>query len=544
MLDQAIERFGWAPPRQGDLEALREQIGREPKAVLAVARRCHYGKPLVVVNDPVPPAGEGVDLFPTLFWLTCPYLAQKTGALEAEGWIGRLRERQSQERGWAEHMARVHRRQAELRLSLADPGRLARLRAEAPGKYEVVASSGVGGARYLSGVKCLHAHLADYLARTTPQTVSDPGEPVNLVGRESARMLLERGVDLMGSPSCAACRRASLSEAKVAAVDIGSNSVRLWVGEMRRPPKEVCRGLVTTRLGAGAARGGRLEPGAMDATVEALKRFAAKARQVGAAAAAGAATQAVRSAANGGELLVRVWEEAGLSVPAVSGDEEAELSYAGVLRALPEGLEVEEGRLLVIDVGGGSTELVAGDFRGDIADRTSVPLGAVSLTGRFLEGERVAPGALEALVAHVREEASGLGERFAAGGGPVVATGGTATSLAAVAQELAAYDPEKVHGYLLDLGELKGLLSRLAGLPLAERKALPGLDPRRAEIIVAGAAILAVLLETVGAPRCVVSEADLLHGLAWRLAGAPARTGVLEDGGAQKGASSPREVRG
>ena len=521
MLDRVIERYGWTPPRPDDLETLKEQIGRAPKAVLAVARRCHYGKPLVVVNDPAPPARGGVDLFPTLFWLTCPYLAQRTGALEAEGWVGRMRERQLQGSGWAEQMARVHRRQAELRLSLADPDRLARLRKEAPRKYEVLASSGVGGARYLGGVKCLHAHLADYLARTTPRTFSDPGEPVNLVGRETARMLLERGVDLMGGSSCGACRRSSLWGTNVAAVDIGSNSVRLWVGEMRRPAREVCRGLETTRLGLGAATGGRLEREAIEATVQALKVFAARAREAGAAAAAGAATQAVRSAANGGELLVRVWEEAGLSVPAISGEEEAELSYAGVLHSLPAGLQAGEGRLVVIDVGGGSTELVLGDFQGRIADRASVALGAVSLTGRFLEGEKVAPAALESLIAHVRDEASALGERFATGGGPVVATGGTATALAALAQDLVEYDPVKVHGFALELGELKRLLSRLAGFSLSERKALPGLEPRRAEIIVAGAAILAVFLETMGVARCVVSEADLLQGLAWRLAGVP-----------------------
>lgn len=525
LLDETIERYGWTPPAPEDREALKEQIGREPHPILAVARRCHYGKPLVVVNDPLPPGESGgtPGLFPTLFWLTCPYLVQRTGSLEGEGWIEGFRRRQHSDPAWAGQMAAAHRRQGELRLALADPGRLERLKEEAPARYDVLASSGVGGMRAGAGVKCLHAHLADYLARTRPGVPLDSAEPVNPVGRETARLLLNRGVDLMGSPACAACRSASLEGSVLASVDIGSNSVRLWVGQMSRPLRELDRGLETTRLGA-AAREGRLDEEAMEATVNALKGFALRIRAAGAAAVSGAATAAVREAENGGELLVRVWEGAGLSVPAIPGELEAELSYSGVLRSLP-GEPGKEGALLVIDVGGGSTELVLGTLSGRILDRESLPLGAVRLTGRFLEDEAARPEALEALLDHVRREAGAVAGRFPAGDALVAAVGGTATSVAALAQQLEEYDPERVHGYTMERGELERLLDRLSRMPLAERRKLRGLSPRRAEIIVAGVAILNVLLEVLGADRFTVSEADLLQGLAWRLAGAHERMG-------------------
>lgn len=525
-MDQAIERYGWTTPSAHDLKVLKEQIGREPKAILAVARRCHYGKPIVVVNDPAPPTGSGasVDLFPTLFWLTCPYLSRATGALEAEGWVGRLRERQLADAEWTEGMARVHRRQGELRLGLADPRRLERLKEEAPAKWDVLATSGVGGMRSGGGVKCLHAHLADYLARTTPETSGMSDEPVNLVGRETAHLLLTRGIDLLGSPGCAACRGSSLAGERVASVDIGSNSVRMWVGEMGHPPKEVRRALRTTRLGAGVAREGRLGDEAIGATVEALKGYAQEVRAAGAAVATGAATSAVRDAENGGELLIRVWEEAGLSVPSITGEREAELTFLGALHALPRALKDVGSRELVavIDVGGGSTELVVGTLRGEILERTSVAVGAVRLTERYIEGEAVEPEALEALRAHVEREAGSMRSQAVSHAAHVVAVGGTATTLASLAQGLARYEPERVHGFALERSELERLFERLIGLPLPERRALPGLPPERADIIVAGTAILLGMLQAMGAQRFTVSDADLLQGLAWQLAGEPA----------------------
>src|SRR5690606_36272105 len=130
----------WSPCTGRDHDVLRRQLGRVPRGVLAVARRCRYGAPQVIVSDPLPREEDGrIRPFPTLFWLTCPYLVRAVGGLESQGHIAALQERLRTEPALANEMAAAHRRHAQLRLAVADPGTLAAVRQGAPEQYRVVA---------------------------------------------------------------------------------------------------------------------------------------------------------------------------------------------------------------------------------------------------------------------------------------------------------------------------------------------------------------------------------------------------------------------
>jgi len=146
--------------------------------LLGICRRCKYGYPQVIVNRPVITEAEDISVFPTMFWLTCPYLRRAAARLESEGWIARFEERLQNDESFAEQVEKDHNRYADMRLNLIPKEVQARLRDDYPEYFKVVAYSGVGGSRSREGVKCLHMHLADYLAR---------GE--NAIGAEVVKLL-------------------------------------------------------------------------------------------------------------------------------------------------------------------------------------------------------------------------------------------------------------------------------------------------------------------------------------------------------------------
>ena len=298
---------------------------------------------------------------------------------------------------------------------------------------------------------------------------------------------------------------------RVAAGDIGTNSTRLLIAEVageRVTPLE--RRVVVTGLGAGVDRAGRLGEAGVARTLEVLAGYAGAARQAGAAALRVVATAAVRAAEDREEFLDRAAAALGVRPEVISGEEEAVLSFEGATSGL-----VGPAPYLVIDVGGGSTEFVFGTAAPDLAH--SVDLGSRRLTERCLPGRPAGPAAVEA----ARRAAAAA---FAAVGlpgipGTVVGVGGTYTALAAIALGLPAYDPERVHGAVVTLGGLDALVARLAGMSLAAIAALPSLDPARAPVLLGGAVVGAEALRRSGRDEVVVSEADLLDGIARRLAG-------------------------
>jgi exopolyphosphatase/guanosine-5'-triphosphate,3'-diphosphate pyrophosphatase len=261
-----------------------------------------------------------------------------------------------------------------------------------------------------------------------------------------------------------------------------------------------------TRLGERLAPEGRILPGAAARTAEAVKRFVGLARDAGATNSVLVGTHALRTAQNPDELLARLENP----VRILTGDEEARLGYQGVVMGL--GLSPVPSRLLVVDIGGGSVELTWGR-RGQVEASQSVPAGAVVLTERFLAHDPPLHTEISALRGHLtRTLDSGLSQ-VSGKGLRVVGVGGTITTMAAIEQRLSPYDPERVHGYRLTRRSVERITEELAALPLAGRRRLPGLQPERADIIVAGAIVLEHVLTRTGVRSLTVSEADLLWAL-------------------------------
>jgi len=292
--------------------------------------------------------------------------------------------------------------------------------------------------------------------------------------------------------------------ARVAAViDIGSNSVLLLTVavEPDGSGRVLDEALVTTQLGSGLLPGGALAPAARTRTCAAVVALTGRARARGARRVWGFATGAARDAADGAEFAREVAAASGIPVAVLSGEEEATLAW-GAVRA---GLDLGGASLLVADVGGRTTELTLGT--GDAAvGSASLSLGALALTD--------AHGAnLAAICAAVDVALAGcdLPARAQAYGARLAASGGTATALAALDLGLARYDPDRVHGHVLLATTLGALVARLAAMPAAARAALPALDPGRAAILPAGAAVLDRLAAAAGVRAITVSDHGVRH---------------------------------
>jgi exopolyphosphatase/guanosine-5'-triphosphate,3'-diphosphate pyrophosphatase len=283
---------------------------------------------------------------------------------------------------------------------------------------------------------------------------------------------------------------------RVAAVDLGTNSTRLLVADVNGSVDEVVRRLAITRLGEGVDERRRILPVSIARVRNVLSDFRRELEQLGAERTLCIGTSAVRDADNGEAFLGEIEWSYGFATRMLTGDEEAELTLRGIGA-------VENGTL-VVDIGGGSTEL---QLTGTDV-RVSLDIGCVRLTERY--GEDV-----HAVRAHVR----GL----LPDAKPVRAIGvaGTVTTIAALDLALPAYDPEQIHGHTISSRAARELTMQLAALPIEERRALPGLEPGRAPVIVAGGAILTEILAFYGLDEIRASERDLLHGVALAAAELP-----------------------
>jgi len=298
----------------------------------------------------------------------------------------------------------------------------------------------------------------------------------------------------------------------VAVIDVGTNSARMLVADVgggRVAPVE--RRSTVTRLGRGVDLSGLLAAEAIEDACAAIGGYVETIAALGAGAVDAIATSAVRDAANGDAFVAELRERFALSARVLDGSEEARLTYLGATSEQPPSEPT-----LVVDIGGGSTELIVG-HDGGIDFHTSLQAGVVRHSERHIGSDPPAAIELEELATDVRgliEAAVGDGVRAEAG----IAVAGTPTSLAAVEMELEPYDPERVHGHLLELRSIQRMLSRLASAPLAERVEIPGLHPERAPTIPAGVVILVEAMRAFGLERIAVSEHDILYGTAIALA--------------------------
>ncbi|RJS25834.1 Ppx/GppA family phosphatase [Corallococcus sp. H22C18031201] len=299
---------------------------------------------------------------------------------------------------------------------------------------------------------------------------------------------------------------------RFATIDVGTNSVLLLVAE-RAPDgrfEPVLERAEITRLGRGVDQSRRLSPEGMEATLEVLTRFADEARALGAEGIAVSATSAARDAQNGAEFLEAARQRAGITVEIISGALEAQLSFAAVYSDFATDAA---GPLLVVDIGGGSTEFIFGNRAGTVEFRHSYDVGAVRLTERFVHADPMTAEDRARIETSLRETFAAHPHPPAPPGSVLVGVAGTVTTLYAIQHAIDPYDAARVHGGTLSLGELKALADRLCQLSLEERRKLPGLQPKRADVIPAGALILLEAVKALGLDGCRVSDRGLRWGL-------------------------------
>jgi exopolyphosphatase/guanosine-5'-triphosphate,3'-diphosphate pyrophosphatase len=303
-----------------------------------------------------------------------------------------------------------------------------------------------------------------------------------------------------------------MSEPLLAAVDCGTNSVRLLVSRLVDGRLvEVDRRLHLTRLGQGVDATGRFHPEALARTLDAMADFGAELDELGVSHRRVVATSAARDARNSAEFFDGVRARIGVDAEIIPGEEEARLSYAGAVGALHDIAQP----VLVMDIGGGSTELVLGSD-GQVRHAISLDIGSVRVRERFLHGDPPTPAEVAAATAHIDGLLDSSGIDFAAVA-TWVGVGGTVTSLSALAQELPAHDRARVHGSVVTHGELDALGLRLLAMPVAAVTELPTMVPGRADVI-CGGALIARRVASCLAPELTVSEADILDGLVLGLA--------------------------
>jgi exopolyphosphatase/guanosine-5'-triphosphate,3'-diphosphate pyrophosphatase len=447
-----------------DRAAVASLLGRAPRGAYEIVVRGGDGGPVVIRNHPL--LDDGTPM-PTRYWLIGPGERAAVGRLEAAGGVRAAEAAVDAGELAAAHAAYAAERDAAL----------------PPGHSGPRPEGGVGGTR--QGVKCLHAHLAWYLAGG-----EDP------VGAWTASQL-----------GTARDSYVVMSRGAVAAVDCGTNSTRLLVAG---PDGRTLDRLMTiTRLGEGVDETARLAPAAIARTLEVLRQYRAVMDRLSVGRFMATATSAVRDAANAEDFLEPAASVLGHAPLVLPGEREGRLSYSGATAEL----DPATGPFTVVDVGGGSTELVTTAANGEI-EAVSLDVGCVRVTERFLASDpptqaemSTARRAIETLL-----EGASAGPRYG-GGRRLVGLAGTVSALAVMSLGLDAYDRAAVHHSVLTLAAVEELIAVMAGVPVEERRRLPGIEKARADVLIGGSLVLAGVMAHVGAAELIVSEADILDGI-------------------------------
>ena len=455
-------------PTEADRQLIRESLGREPTGRFTVAVRDGAGRPVVIRNHPVLEDGRPM---PTLYWLVDDDLRVRVGRLESAGGVRRAEAECRPEALTEAHLRYAVEREAEL----------------PPNHAGHRPTGGVGGTR--RGVKCLHAHYAWFLA--------GGDDPVGLWVHQR----LGDQIQPAGSAP-AADHHGEL----VAAIDCGTNSTRLLIVDGTRTVQRLVR---ITRLGEGVDATGRFAPEAVDRVLEVLREFRAVLDQHGVTRVRMVATSAARDVVDREDFFDSVEEVVGLRPELLSGAEEGRLAFEGATADL----DPADGPFLVVDIGGGSTEFVLGTEVAEVVH--SCDIGCVRLTEGWIAHDPPWPEELHACLAVTEGHLDEVGRELPRleEARTLVGLAGTVSCIAAVELGLAAYDRDQLHHFQLTKEAVEEVFRTLATEDRAERMANPGLEEGRAEVIVAGTAILVKVMRQLGFSACLVSEADLLDGL-------------------------------
>lgn len=294
-----------------------------------------------------------------------------------------------------------------------------------------------------------------------------------------------------------------------AVIDIGTNTLLLLiVDEDLKRVVDLCR---FGRLGKGLDASGKLAPEAVARSLEICREYRAVLDEHGVATPRVIGTQALREAANAAEFVAPAQEILNAKLEVIGGSREAQLAFLSVARSFPD---LAGEAFVVVDVGGGSTELITTDGA-EVVSAVSIPIGAVRLTERHLKSDPPSAAELRVLDADIDERLAALPLPSNV---PIIGTAGTATTLAAISLELVPYDPDAVTGLRLTSDAVQALYERLARATVAERKAMPGMEAQRADVITGGAAIYARIMKRTAAPVFIACDRGIRWGLVYEMA--------------------------
>lgn len=544
-------------PTSVDLETLSRQLGRPARDVVEIGARCVCGNPLVATT--APRLSNGIP-FPTTYYLTHPVITAAVSRLEAAGVMNEMTERLEQDPELAARYRAAHEAYLQVRNDIG----------ARTGVGPVPEIDGVSAGGMPTRVKCLHVLVGHSLAagpgvnplgdealeRISPWWTRDrcycegAWDTAGAVpSRDLSRHTKTQGLSAEELDAKRAARReaveaadagsdagrekdaapdqgevqgdASAPTVRVAAVDCGTNSIRLLIADVAQdgPPRltDVVRLMRVNRLGQGVDATGRLAPEALERTFEAADEYAALIREHGAQRIRFVATSASRDAENRSEFVDGIRTRLGVEPEVISGDEEAALSFAGATSVLGGS---NGSKTLVVDLGGGSTEFVLGTADGVLAAK-STDMGCVRFTERHLTSNPPT----EAQIALARGDvldmiAQVLTTVPLAEADRLVGVAGTITTVTAAALRLPEYSPSAIHGTELDVARIDQAASELLHMDRDTRAALPYMHPGRVDVIGAGALIWQTIVDRIAeltdgaVTTAVTSEHDILDGIA------------------------------
>jgi len=461
-----------------DIARVGELLGRVPQGQFEIVVRTKSGDPVVLRNAPF--LDDGTPM-PTRYWLLGEHETVIVGRLEASGGVN-----QSEADIGPTALEATHNRYAAERDAAIDPTHTG------PRPF-----GGVGGTRV--GVKCLHAHFGWWLAGG-----DDP------VGQWVADKLSISRDDYVVTENSAVINKRSrpVFTSPVAAIDIGTNSTNLLIVDPEG--NEIVREVNVTRLGKGVAASGLLDDSAIAATIQQLAVYASLLKQHNVETFRVTATEACRRASNANTFLDQAQTVLGKRPEIISGVLEGQLAYRGALSKL----EPHNGTTIVVDIGGGSTEVMIG-VGNELQHTVSFPFGAVVLTETELQRDPPRPEELTNAIGFatdfmddlVREQPQVLEATR------VVGVAGTIVTIAAVELGIARFDPVALHGMTLTREAAEDVFRTLATESLADRKSNPGLPPERADVIVGGCCALVGIMRRLRLPSITVSVHNLLDGV-------------------------------
>ena len=461
-----------------DIARVGELLGRIPQGQFEIVVRTKSGDPVVLRNAPF--LDDGTPM-PTRYWLLGEHETVIVGRLEASGGVN-----QAEADIGPTALIETHERYAAERDAAIDPAHTG------PRPF-----GGVGGTRI--GVKCLHAHFGWWLA-----VGNDP------VGQWVADKLDISRDDYVVAENSAVINKRSrpVFTSPVAAIDIGTNSTNLLIVDPQG--NEIVREVNVTRLGKGVAASGRLEDSAIAATVQQLAIYASLLKKHNVEIFRVTATEACRRASNANTFLDQAEATLGKRPEIISGEAEGKLAFSGALSKL----DPHDGTTIVIDIGGGSTEIMIGTGN-SLQHVSSFPVGAVVLTETELHRDPPRPEELTNAIGLVTDFMDDLVREFpqVLNATRVVGVAGTIVTIAAIELGIARFDPVALHDMTLTREAAEDVFRTLATESLIDRKSNPGLPPERADVIVGGCCALVGIMRRLRIPSITVSVHNLLDGV-------------------------------